>query len=117
MENNNNDNLQPWLLCDALAIPGRQHRLPKHPETLLPRYNPDSKESAEDHIQKFLLADRLMSVHAKDVVCRIFPYTFEGKASTWYFSLLEGSITSWNQFQTTFLDKSGEDKSPVVLVL
>ena len=62
MENNNNDNLQPWLLHDTLTIPGRQHCLPKHPKKLLPRYNPNSKESAEDDIQKFLLANCLMSV-------------------------------------------------------
>ena len=51
------------------------------------------------------------------MVCRLFPYTFEGKASTWYFSLLEGSITSWNQFHATFLEKIGEDKIAIVLVL
>ena len=117
VENNKNDNLQPWLLRDALAILGRQHRLPQHPEKLLPRFNPDSKESTEDHIQKFLLANCLMSVQAKDVVCRLFPYTFEGKESTWYFSLLEGCITSWNQFHATFLEKFGEDKTPTILAL
>ena len=62
MENNNNDNLQPWLLHDALAIPRRQHRLPKHPEKLLPRFNLDSKEPTEDHIKKYILANHLMSV-------------------------------------------------------
>lgn len=47
-----------------------------------------------------------------------FSHTFSReKASTWYFSLPERSITSWNQFQTTFLDKFREDKTPVVLVL
>ena len=50
-------------------------------------------------------------------MCRLFPYTFEGKASTWYFSLPESSITSWNQFQIAFLEKFGEDKTPIVLVL
>ena len=62
VENNNNDSLQLRLLQDAPAIPGRQHRLPKHPEKLLPRFNPDSKEPTEDHIQKFILVNRLMSV-------------------------------------------------------
>ena len=51
------------------------------------------------------------------MLCRLFPYTFEGKASTWYFSLLEGSITNWNQFHTAFLEKFEEDKTPVILVL
>ena len=58
-----------------------------------------------------------MRVEVEDVVCSIFLYTFKGKALTWYFSLPESSITSWNQFQTTFLDKFGEEKTPTVLVL
>lgn len=40
-DDNPNVNHQPWLLRDALTIPGRQHRLPKHRENLLPRFNPD----------------------------------------------------------------------------
>ena len=35
----------------------------------------------------------------------------------WYFPLPEGSITSWIEIQTMFLDKFGEDKIVVVLVL
>ena len=58
-----------------------------------------------------------MSVHIEDVVCRLFPYTFEGKAFPWCFSLPEGSITSWNQFHIVVLEKFGEDKTPAVLVL
>ena len=58
-----------------------------------------------------------MSVQEEDVVCRLFPYTFEGKASTWYFSLPKGSITSWNQFHTAFLEKFREDKTPTILIL
>jgi hypothetical protein len=58
-----------------------------------------------------------MSVQEEDVVCKLFPYIFEGKASTWYFSLLEGSITNWNEFQTTFFEKFGEDKTLAILVL
>ena len=41
---------------------------------------------------------------------------FEGKASTWYFSLTAGSITSWNEFDIAFINKFGDDKSPAVLV-
>lgn len=104
IKNNHNDNQQPWLLRDSLAILGRKHHLPKHWEKLFLRFNLDSKESAKDHIQKFMLASRLMSIQAEDVVCSLFPYTFEGKSSTWYFCLPESLITSWNHFQTTFLD-------------
>jgi hypothetical protein len=33
------------------------------------------------------------------------------------FSLPQASITSWNTFETTFIEKFGEDKSPTTLVL
>ena len=48
---NHNANDQPWLLWDTLAIPGRQHHLPKHSEKLHPKFNPNPKEPVEDHIQ------------------------------------------------------------------
>jgi hypothetical protein len=50
-----------------------------------------------------------MNVQHEDVVCRLFPYTFENSASTWYFNLPVGSITSWMKFQKDFLDKFAEE--------
>jgi hypothetical protein len=85
MENQNNP-ARPWLDQDAVVVPGAQHPLPKHPEKWLPKFDPDSKQIAKDHIKKFMLAIRLCNVEHEDVVCRLFPYTFEGNASTWYFS-------------------------------
>jgi hypothetical protein len=52
---------------------------------------------------------RLMNVQHEAVVCRLFPYTFENSASTWYFNFPVGSITSWNKFQKDFLDKFAEE--------
>ena len=60
---------------------------------------------------------RLLNVRHEDVVCILFPYTFINKASTWYFSLSQGPITSWVGFRTLFLNKFGEDKTLVTLVL
>jgi hypothetical protein len=114
MEENNDNNgeggnqpqyNQPWLARDALEIPGWVHNLPRHPEKLLPKFDPETSGLPEDHIKKFILAIRLMNVQHEDVVCRIFPYTFENSASTWYFNLPVGSITSWTKFQKDFLDK------------
>jgi hypothetical protein len=97
-------NNQHWLTRHALAIPGRVHNLPRHPKKLLPKFDPKTLGLPEDHIKKFILAIRLMNVQHEDVVCIIFPYTFENSASTWYFNLLVGSITSWMKFQKDFLD-------------
>jgi hypothetical protein len=96
---------QPWLAKDALALPGLGHNLPHHPEKLLPKFDPKTFGLPEDHIKKFILVIRLMNFQHEDVVCRLFPYTFENLASTWYFNMLIGSITSWMKFQKYFLDK------------
>ena len=84
----------PWLVVDSIAVPGAQYPLPKHPEKLLPKFDLDNDVSPEDHITQFMLSLRLMDVQHEDVVCRFLPYTFVGKASTWFFSISTGSIAS-----------------------
>jgi hypothetical protein len=116
MENPNNPT-RTWLDQDVVAIPEPQHPLPKHPDKWLPKFDPDSNQIAEDHIKKFMLAIRLRSVEHEDVVCRLFPYTFEGNASTWYFSQQIHTIVSWDRFESCFLEKFGDEKSPEVLVM
>jgi hypothetical protein len=114
---NPNNLARPWPYQDAMAIPGPQHPLPKHLEKWLPKFDPNSKQIAEDYIKKFMLAIRLHSVEHEDVVYRLFPYTFEGNASTWYFSQQPHTIVSWEKFESCFLEKFGDDKSPEVLVM
>jgi hypothetical protein len=58
-----------------------------------------------------------MNVQHEDVVCRIFPYTFDNSASTWYFNLLVGSITSWTKFQKDFLNKFVEETTTGALMV
>jgi hypothetical protein len=83
---------------------------------LLPKYDPETSGLPEDHIKKFILAIRLMNVQHEDVVCRLFPYMFENSASTWYFNLPVGSITSWTKFQKDFLDKFAEETTTGALM-
>jgi len=64
-----------------------------------------------------MLVEQLMNVQHKYLVCKFFPYTFEGKASTWYFTLAQGSITSWDQFEDLFLSKYGEENTSKTLVM
>ena len=64
-----------------------------------------------------MLAIQTLNVQHEDMVCQLFPLTFEGKTSTWYFSLVQGSITNWAEFNKSFLDKFGEDKTPALLAL
>jgi hypothetical protein len=90
---------------DVVAVPRPVHDMPKHHEKFLPKFDPDGKDFVEDHIKKFMLVVRLMNVQHEDVVCILFPYTFENRASTWFFSLSQASITSWNAFENDFMEK------------
>ena len=58
-----------------------------------------------------------MTVEHEYVACRLFAYTLIGKASTWFFILAQRSITSWQQFETTFITQFGDDKTYGVLFL
>ena len=91
-----------YLDGDVVSILGDQHRLPKNPEKWLPKYNLDDKIPMEVHMKNFMQSIRLRNVIHEDVVCILFPYTFEGKDSTWYFSLEGGSIQSWDAFSEHF---------------
>ena len=107
----------PWLRTTVVVVPCVQHPFPKHPDKLLPKFNLDNKEPAEVHVDKFILVVQTMNVQHEDVVCCLFLLTFEGRASTWCFLLVQGSIKNWTDFNTAFLDKFGEDKTPVALAL
>ena len=110
---------QPQLVVDAIAVLGAQHPLPKLLEKLLPKFDSGNDVSQEDHIKQLILSLRLMYVENEDVVCicRLFLYTFVGKASIWFFSLIARLITSWQQFETTFMTQFGDDKTSEILFL
>ena len=59
---------RPWLVMDAFAVPDAQHRLPKHLENILPKFDHDNDVTLEDHIKQFMLSPRLMDVQHEDVV-------------------------------------------------
>jgi len=109
--------LPPWLAQDATVASGKQHALPKNAERVLPKFDPKWGDTADNHIHSFFLVVRMLGVVDEDVVCCLFPFTLIGMASTWYFSLRIGSITSWGAFQQAFLNKFGDDKTTVALVL
>ena len=64
-----------------------------------------------------MLSLRLLDVQHEYVVLILFPYTFVGQASTWFFSLVVGSIASWKEFEIVFLSQFGDDRTLGVLVL
>ena len=84
----------PCLRTTIVVVLGIQHHLPKNTDKLLSNFSLDNKELAEVHVDKFILVVQTMNVQHEDIVYRLFPLTFKGKASTWYFSLVQGSITN-----------------------
>jgi hypothetical protein len=82
----NQPQLPAWRAQDALNLVGQLHDLPKHPEHILPKFDWGKAGSLEDHIKNFYLAIWLLDVEHEDVVCKLFPYAFENKASTWHFN-------------------------------
>jgi len=106
----------PWTRSGAVNMPAPLHALPDAPEKWLPKFNPDDGTQAEEHINNFMLAVNLKGVTEQDVVVRLFPYTLQGSAGSWYFSLPSGSITSWNTCQEQFLTKYGDDRSLATLI-
>jgi len=84
------------------------HDLPKHPEGWLPKFNPDDGLPTKEHIHN-MLAINLNGVVEEACVVRLFPYTLQGLAGSWYFLLPPGSITNWDMFEEQFLAKFGDD--------
>ena len=62
------------------------------------------------------MALNLLNVEHEYVVCRLFQYTFEPKASSWYFSLQDNSIVNWDGFEKAFLRKFGNQKIVATLM-
>lgn len=90
--------------------------IPAHPEKWIPKFNPKTGMLAEEHINNFMLSINLNGVTNEDAVVWIFPYTMQGIAGSWDFSLPSGSITSWEIFQSQFLTKFGDDRSTATLI-
>ena len=63
------------------------HDFPKHPDRVLPKFDPGKGIFVEDHLKSFYLALEILNVEHEDVICIIFPYNFEPKASSWFFTL------------------------------
>lgn len=83
----------------AVEMAAPLHPLPKHPKKWIPNFNPNDGLLAEENLHNFMLAINLNGVVEEECVVRLFPYTLEESAGSWYFSLPLASITSWDIFE------------------
>ena len=108
----------PCLAQDAIVLPRVQHDLAKNLEMFLLNFDLDNKEETpENFVNRLMLSLLLQNLKQENVVCRLFPYTFQGKAPAWYFSLPQGSITNWKQFEIVCMTKFDEDETPSTLLM
>ena len=82
-----NVNRPPCRERMPLNLVSSLHDSPKNPERVLPKFDPEKGVSTKDHLKSFYLTLNLLNIEHEDVLCRLFPYTFEPRASSWYFSL------------------------------
>ena len=82
----------------------------------MPKFNPRKGILVIEHLQSFYLSLEILAAEHADVVYRIFPHTFEAKASTWYFGLQANSITNWDTFERLFRSKLSGQRTIASLV-
>ena len=58
-----------------------------------------------------------MNVQHEYVIYQLLFCTFQGKESSWYFSLAQVPITNWEQFKKSFMKKFAEDETPSTLLM
>jgi hypothetical protein len=75
--------ITPWLSKGDLNLAEPLHEIPRKLENLLSKFDPNMPSSPEDHVKNLILVILVLNVQHEDVVCRIFTYTFAGRASTW----------------------------------
>ena len=84
---------------------------------MLPNFDPSENILVDDHLKSFYLAIQgLQAGEHEDVVCRLFPHTLKGAATSWYFSLPANSITDWDAFERIFRSKYAVQKAHASLM-
>ena len=98
--------LPAWRARSPLNLTPPLHNLPQAFDKLLPKFDPEERIAIDDHLQRFYLAlEGLRPGEYEDVVCRLFPHTLKGAATSWYFGFPANSIPDWDTFERVFRSK------------
>jgi len=85
-----------WRERNIVAVRGHAYDLLRHPKIFITKFDPDKRDSAEEHLLRYTTTLEALQVKHEDVACRLFSYFVEGKPSSWFFNFAVGSITSWD---------------------
>ena len=81
-----------------------------------PKFDRGKGVSSEDYLNFFYLVVNLLNIEHGDFLCILFLYTFDPRASSWYFSLQANSIENWDGFETVLISKFGNQKTIATLM-
>ena len=81
-----------------LSLQGPLHDLPKKVVDILLKLDGEGNVSVTEHIRRYESILHLFNVIHAYVACRLFPFTFEGKASLWFYFLPLNS--GWLEFKS-----------------
>jgi len=110
------DKYLDWMAQGPLTLPGNLHRMPRHFENLLSKFDPNNKTKVQDHIDNLYMHLLMLEAQYNDVACIIFPFTLEGRVATCYHSMRINSIHGWWEFKIILLEKFVDLKSPAMLL-
>jgi hypothetical protein len=75
---------------------------------LLPTFNGLTGEDPHTHLKEFHMVCVGMKpneVDEEQIKLKAFPFSLKGAAKAWFFSILPGSIGTWNAIKKIFLEK------------
>jgi hypothetical protein len=102
--------LQPWVTnaykaLDMFGIQGYPHNMPDRFDKWLPKFSGNNVITIEEHLSSFYDAFEHHPIpnEHEDVVMKLFSISLEENARSWYNSLPEKSIKSWQAFHDAFM--------------
>ena len=94
--------ISSWDSNMTLSLQGPLHEIPRKTISFLPKFNSEGNITTLEHIRKYEFVLHLLDIQYEDIICNLFPFTFEGKVSKWYYVLPINTIHGWSDFKRIF---------------
>ena len=93
-----------------LALPQVLNDMPQDYLKLLPRFTGEDSTSTQRHIENFRAFAKNVNVEHLDVVLRLFIQSLDGESQKWFKSLVNNTVTTWEEMENLFTLKWGEKR-------
>ena len=98
---------------DPLALPDVVHDLPQNYAQKIPFYDGDGNFTTTQHVDTFDDYADFEVVDEDDIKMSLFVLSLLGEANKWFRDLPARSIATFEAFQTSFLERWDDKKSPL----